>query len=66
MFILISLYAYDILIYHASWLKVFQLFKYSFFQVNMENRCEGNIILQDIEHELQKNILYHYLHCSFL
>ena len=30
------------------------------------NPCESHVIFQDIEHQLQKNILRHYLHYSFL
>ena len=49
--------------YHASWL---QVFRFSFFQAKMVNQCEGHVIFQDIEHQLQQNILKPYPHCSFL
>ena len=32
----------------------FQLFRFSFFQVKRVNHCEGQAILLDIEHQLQK------------
>ena len=31
----------------------------------MVNHCEGHVIFQNIEHELQKNILFHFLHYNF-
>ena len=59
------LYVWRILFYHASWLKVFQILQFSLFQVKMINHCKGHIIIWDIEHQLQENILYHY-QCCFL
>ena len=55
-----------ILFYHVSWLQIFQLFQFSFSQVQMVNHCEGHVIFQHIEHQLQENILQHCLHYSFL
>ena len=52
--------------YHASLQQAFQLFQSSFFQVKRINHCEGHVIFKDIEHQLEENILYHFLHYSFL
>ena len=56
--------------YHVNWPQAFQLFQSSFFQVNMVNQVnevnEDKLIFQDTEHQLQKNIFYHFLHYSFL
>ena len=32
----------------------------------MVNQCEGHVIAMDIEHQVQENILYHYLHYRLL
>ena len=53
-------------VYYVSWLQVFQFFKFLFFQVRSVNHFQGHVIVRDIEHRLQENILYYYLHCSFL
>ena len=52
----------------ATWLQVFQLFQFSFFQGNCEDHSFREIvrIFQDIEHQLQENIFHHYPHCRFL
>ena len=34
---------------YASWLQVFQLFKFSTFQVKIVNHCESYVSFQDIE-----------------
>ena len=51
--------------YHASWLQVFQLFQFLFFQVKMVYHREGHVIFQYIYHQLQEIIFHHYLHCFF-
>ena len=52
--------------YHVNQLQAFQLFLSSFFQVKMVNHYEVPVTYQDIEHQLQKNILHHFFHYSFL
>ena len=42
-------------IYHASLLKVFQLFQFSFFQAKRVNLYEVHPILLDFDHQLQLN-----------
>ena len=37
----------------------------SFFQIKMVNHFEVNVLFQDIEHQLQKNVFHHFLHYSF-
>ena len=49
-----SLYEKHIPFYHASWLQVFQLFQFSFFQEEKVNYHEVHAMFQDIEHQLQK------------
>ena len=49
--------------YHTSLLQVFQL---SFFKVKWVNHFEDHVTYQDIEHQLQNNILYHFLCYIFL
>ena len=49
-----SLYEKHIPFYHASWLQVFQLFQFSFFQEEKVNYHEVHAMFQDIEHRLQK------------
>ena len=51
--------------YHAGLQQAFQLFQSSLFQVKRINHCEGHVIFKDIEHQLEENILYHFLHYSF-
>ena len=53
-------------VYHVNQQQAFQLFQSSFFPVKMVNHCEGHVIFHDTEHELQQNILHHFLHYSFL
>ena len=43
----------------------FRLFQYSFFQVKMANHYEVHLIFQDAEHQLQENILHHFLFIVF-
>ena len=51
--------------YHASLQQAFQLFQSSFFQAERINHCEGHVIFKDIEHQIEENFLYHFLHYSF-
>ena len=44
----------------------FSTFSISLFQVKLVNLCEVHLIFPDIEHQLQENILHHFLHYSFL
>ena len=34
-------------------------------QVKMVNCYEGHVIIQDFEHQLEENLINHFLHCSF-
>ena len=59
-------YVYKIFFFHRiSWLQVFKPFQFLFFQVKMLNHHEGDVLFEDIKHQLQENILHHYLHCTF-
>ena len=53
---------WHILFYHAYWIQVFLLFQFSFFQEQRINYSEDHVIFQDIEHQLQENILHHFLY----
>ena len=48
-----------------QWAKNFSTFSISFFWVKMVNHYEVYEMILDIEHQLQENVLYHYLHYSF-
>ena len=52
-------------LYRESWLKVLHYFPLSLFLVKMIYYCEVYVILQNIQYRIQRNILYHYLYCSF-
>ena len=43
----------------------FRVFQFSFFLVKERSHHEVHVILEDIEHQLQENILHHFLHYSF-
>ena len=51
--------------YRVNQPQAFQLFQSLFFQAKMVNHCEGYVIFQDVEHQLQQNILHHFLHYRF-
>ena len=40
-------------------------FKFALFQLKMKNHYEVHVIFQDIEHQVQENILHHFLHNTF-
>ena len=44
----------------------FQVSQFSFFQAKKVNHGEDHVTLQDIEYQLPKNILHHFLDYSFL
>ena len=44
--------------------QAFRLLQSSFFLVKMVNHYEVHEIFQDIKHQLQENILHHFLHHS--
>ena len=44
----------------------FRFVQFSFFLVKMVTYYEVHVIFQDTEYQLQENILYHFLHYSFL
>ena len=48
--------------YHTSLLQVFQLL---FIQAKTVNHCEGYVSFLGIEHQLQENVLHHFLHYNF-
>ena len=56
---------YYIQISQGNLLYAFGLFQFSFFLVKLVNHYEFHAIFQDIEHQLQENILHHFLHYSF-
>ena len=43
----------------------FRVFQFSLFLVKMLNHYEVHAIFQDNEHQLQENIIHHFLHYSF-
>ena len=43
----------------------FRSFQFSFFLVKILNHYEVHAIFQDNEHQLQENIIHHFLHYSF-
>ena len=45
--------------------RLFNFFQFSFFLVKMVNHYEFHVICQDIKHQLQENILLHFLPYSF-
>ena len=61
-------YVYNIFLFdHTSWLQIFQLFQFSFFQVNSVNNFEDYVIFQDLSHQLQKRFyeIFLKLKCNF-
>ena len=52
-------------IYHVNQLQSFQLVQSSFFYVKMVNHYGVHLIFQDIEHQIPKNILHHFIYYSF-
>ena len=52
-------------IYHVNQLQTFQIFQSSFFHVKMVNHYGVHLIFQDIEHQIPKNILHHFIYYSF-
>ena len=44
----------------------FSVFQCSFFQAKTVNHSEDYVNFQDIEHQFQESILYHFPDCKFL
>ena len=55
-----------ILLCHAGWLQIDQLFTFLFFQTKRVNHCEGCVSFEDIEHQFYQNIFHQFRHYTFL